>query len=470
MRTIRQTQHPEPSGQAPPLPRICLIGAGSSGITAAKALHERGIPFDCFERSDTVGGLWVYNNRSGKASAYSDLCINTSKPRMQFSDYPIPDDYPDFCHHTHLAQYFSDYVDHFGFRDNITFETSVEQAERRDDGLWEITLDNGETRVYDALLVANGHHWDPRGPEPAIPGTETFTGEQLHSHHYREKEMFAGKRVVIVGMGNSAMDIVVEASYLAQSTHLVVREGAWIIPKYMFGRPYDQFPDHAQVPLAVRRVLREVMLRMYVGNPERYGLPKPPHKLNSAHGCISSRIFDRLAHGAIHPKPEIDRIDGSTVHFSDGSSTEADVIVYCTGYKITFPFFNESFISAPENRIELFRRAFHPEIPNLAFICLLQPLGATMPVAEAQGAWVGEYLTGRYLLPSPEKMREDIAADQAAMRSRYVPSKRHTIQIDVNDYLHRLAKEIRAGRRRARASGYRLPVPSRAGSRSAVSS
>jgi len=261
------------------------------GSQPPRLLREQGIPFDCFEKSDTVGGLWLINNKSGVASAYRELCINTSKPRMQYSDYPIPETYPDFCHHSHLAKYFSNYVDHFGFRDKISFETSVERAMRREDGVWEIELDNGETRTYDALLVANGHHWNPRWPEPAFPGSETFTGEQMHSHFYRDKSIFTGKRVVVVGMGNSAMDIAVESSYVAESTQLVAREGAWIIPKYMFGKPYDQFPDHAQLPFELRRYMKERALKMYVGDPAHFGLPKPRHKFNSAHGSVSSRIF-----------------------------------------------------------------------------------------------------------------------------------------------------------------------------------
>jgi len=442
------------------LPRVCVIGAGSSGITAIKALHERGIPFDCFEKSDTVGGLWVFDNNNGVAAAYSDLCINTSKPRMQYSDFPIPDETPEFPHHSDLARYFAEYVEHFGLREKITFETSVERARRRDDGIWEVELDTGQTRLYDMLLVANGHHWSPRWPDPPIAGAGEFAGEQLHSHSYREKSIFAGKRVVIVGMGNSAMDIVVEASYVAQSTHLVVREGAWIFPKYLYGRPFDQWPDHPQVPQVLRRLLREALIRMYAGSPERFGLPKPKHKFTHSHGTVSSRIFDRLAHGAIKPKPEIASLSGSTVHFVDGTSIEADVVVYCTGYQIAFPFFDEQFFSAPDNRIELFRRVFDPDIPNLAFIGLLQPQGATMPLAEAQGAWVADYLLGRYALPQSHKMRADIAADQAAMRKRYVHSRRHTIQVDVNDYLYALAKERRAGARRTRSA--QMPVPARA--------
>jgi cation diffusion facilitator CzcD-associated flavoprotein CzcO len=246
-----------PSGPA----RVCLIGAGSSGITAAKALHERGIPFDCFEKSDRVGGNWVFANKNGMSSAYRDLFINTSRPRMQYSDFPMSESFPDFPHHTHIAAYFRDYVDHFGFGEKISFETSVEHASRREDGTWEIELDNGETRLYDALLVANGHHWLPRWPEPAFPGADTFTGEQFHSHSYLDSSVFAGKRVVILGMGNSAMDISVEASYVADRTYLAARHGVWIVPKYMFGRPTDQFPDHAQMPFKIRKRLKHLVLK-----------------------------------------------------------------------------------------------------------------------------------------------------------------------------------------------------------------
>jgi dimethylaniline monooxygenase (N-oxide forming) len=440
------------------LPRACIVGAGSSGIAAAKALHERGIPFDCFEKSDRIGGNWVFANSNGMSAAYRDLFINTSRPRMEYTDFPMPDSYPDFPHHTQIAAYFDAYVDHFGFRERITFETGVERARRAENGVWSIELDSGETRAYDVLLVANGHHWDPRWPEPAFPGSESFTGEQLHAHSYRENSIFAGRRVVILGMGNSAMDIAVESSYVAEHTYLAARQGVWIIPKYLFGKPVDQLRNDPRVPLKLRQRLTHQLIKSYMGPPERYGLPKPNHKFGQAHPTVSGRILDRIQHGTISPKPNIASLEGSRVHFLDGSAVEADVVVYCTGYKVTFPFFDEDFMSAPENRVELFRRVFHPDVPNLFFIGLLQPLGAIMPLAEAQGAWVGDHLLGDYEPPTSAEMRADVRADQQAMRQRYVASKRHTIQVDYDDYLHELAKERRAGALRARARGF-LPPP-----------
>ena len=439
-------------------PRTCLIGAGSSGIAAAKALHERGMPFDCYELGDRVGGNWVFQNKNGISSSYRSLHINTSRERMEFSDYPMPKSYPDFPRHDHIARYFDDYVDHFGFRDQIKFGVGVEHVERLDDGRWEVRTTTGETEVYDALIVANGHHWDPRWPEPPFPGSDTFEGEQIHSHDYKEETQIVDRDVVVLGMGNSAMDIAVDASYHSRNTYLAARRGAYVIPKYMFGKPFDQIGGAEWMPHWIRFPVMSRLLRFNVGRMQDFGLPEPDHKFAHAHPTVSGRILDRLAHGAITPKPNIAALEGDKVRFTDGSEVHADLVVYCTGYKITFPFFDEDFISAPDNAIELYRRVFHPEVPNVFFVGLLQPLGAVMPLAEAQGRWIAEYLRGEYALPGELELRREMAADRAAMDDRYVSSKRHTIQVDFDDYLFELDRERRHGRERARRDGFARPV------------
>ena len=444
------------------LPRCAIIGAGSSGIAAAKALHAHGLDVTVFEVSDRVGGNWVFDNANGMSSAYRGLHINTSRERMQYPDFPMPKSYPDFPHHTHIAEYFDAYVDHFGVRDRIRFQTRIERAQRGADGGWTLTLGDGSSERFDALLVANGHHWDPRWPEPAFPGADTFEGTQLHAHHYRDEEVLRGRDVVVLGMGNSAMDIAVESSYVARHTYLAARRGAWIVPKYAFGKPIDQLPNDPRVPFRIRQAIIEKVLLAQTGPPERYGLPKPDHRFGEAHPTVSGRILDRIGHGTVVPKPNIARLDGDRVHFVDGTSVPADVVVYCTGYKITFPFFDADLISAPDNRIELFRRVFHPDFDDVFFVGLLQPLGATMPLAAAQGEWIADYLRGEYALPAPPAMREDIRRDMAAMRRRYVSSKRHTIQVDFDDYLRELDRERRAGAQRARARGFELPIDARA--------
>ena len=448
-----------------PLPTVCVIGAGSSGIAAAKALHERGFEFDCFDASDRVGGNWVFKNRNGMSSAYRSLHINTSRRRMEFSDFPMPAAYPDFPHHTHIAEYFDAYVDHFGFRDRITFETLVERVERRSGGGWDVTTDRCGTRSYDALIVANGHHWDPRWPEPAFPGRDSFAGVQIHSHHYtgEDPDFFRAKSVVVLGMGNSAMDIAVEASFVASDVFLAARRGAWVIPKYLLGRPMDSVPLSPRIPFAVRRRAREAMLRVLVGDMERYGLPKPDHGFLEAHPTVSDDVLSRIAHGEIVPKPNIAELTERTVRFTDGSEMKADVVVYCTGYKVTFPFLDPGLISAPDNDLPLFRRVFHPDVGGVYFIGLLQPIGAIMPLAELQSDWVCDHLAGRYRLPPERELRADIEAERRAMFKRYVASKRHTMEVDFEDYVLGVRRERVRGERRAAGAGRALsaapPVP-----------
>jgi hypothetical protein len=445
------------------LPNVCIIGAGSSGIAGAKVLAEHGVPFDCFEVSDEVGGNWAFGNANGMSSAYRSLHINTSRERMEYSDFPMPKDWPDFCHHALIKQYFNDYVDHFGIRDRITFSTAVKRAARGPDGVWEVALSTGETRRYDAVVVANGHHWDPRWPEPAFPGADTFAGRQMHSHDYVDTQGFEGKKVVVLGMGNSAMDIAVEVSLVTERTLLAARRGAWIIPNYLFGKPSDQLPVNPRIPFSLRQRWVHELVKRVVGSPAAFGLPEPDHIVGQAHPTISNYILARVAHGEVVPKPNIAAFEGSSVRFADGSVEEdVDVVVYCTGYKVTFPFFDEDLISAPDNDLPLYRRVFHPEVDNVFFLSLLQPLGATMPLAEAQAHWVARFLRGEYQLPPPADVRADMERERARMFKRYVTSKRHTMQVDFDDYLFELRRELRRGGDRARRSGFALPVPARA--------
>ncbi len=260
-------------------------------------------------------------------------------------------------------------------------------------------------------------------------------------------------------MGNSAMDIAVESSYVAEETYLAARSGVWIVPKYLFGKPADQLRNDPRVPFKVRQRFINQLLRTYSGPPERYGLPKPDHRFGEAHPTVSGRILDRIQHGTIAPEAQHRALDGGQVRFVDGSAVEADVVVYCTGYKISFPFFDKDLISAPENHIELFRRVFHPEIPNVFFIGLLQPLGGDHAARRGAGGVGGRLPRAATTRCRPARSCGPTSPPtRRAMRERYVASKRHTIQVDFDDYLYALEKERRAGAERARARGYARPI------------
>jgi dimethylaniline monooxygenase (N-oxide forming) len=428
--------------------KVCVIGAGSSGIVACQVLNARGVPFDCFEKGSQVGGNWRYENDNGMSSAYRSLHINTSRRVMAFKTLPMPDHYPDYPNHFQMAAYFDEYVDHFGLREKIRFRTEVISVEPVE-GEWEVTTESaaGERQAdrYRAVLVANGHHWDPRWPEPAFPGAEEFSGEQLHAHHYREPDVLPGKRVLVLGLGNSAVDIAVESSRIADATFLATRRGAYVIPKYINGKPIDELsnPITSMLPLAVQRFFATRALGVAsAADPTAYGLPKPDHKLFQAHPTVSSELLPRLGHGDITPKPNIDRFTGGrTVRFADGSEEEIDLVVYCTGYRITFPFFRPEVFSAPDNRLPLYRRVVPVERPGLYFIGFIQPLGPIMPLAEAQCEWVADLLEGRAPLPAGVEMESEIESEERKMRKRYVASKRHTVEVDFYPYLREIRRE-----------------------------
>ncbi|HEX6765752.1 MAG TPA: NAD(P)-binding domain-containing protein [Polyangiaceae bacterium] len=438
---------------SPTPPKTCIIGAGSSGLVAAKALADAGVPFDCFEEGDRVGGLWVFGNKNGKSAAYRSLSINTSRDRMQYADFPMPHDYPDYPGHARMAAYFDAYATRFDLFSRIRFGTRVERVERDPAGGFRVGLADGSAEHYGAVVVANGHHWDPAWPDPPIPGE--FRGIALHSHAYVDPSTphdLRGKRVVVVGFGNSAVDIACELARPGGASRVVLatRRGAWVLPKYVGGRPLDQLGlIPLFLPVALRQRLASVLYRLVVGKLEDYGLPRPDHRPGSAHPTVSSDLLPMLREGRVTPKPAPVRFHGDELEFSDGSRESADAVVFATGYKVTFPFFDPAFVEAPRNELLLYFRLFHLDIEHLYFVGLAQPLGAIMPIAEAQSKLLADHLTGRYVLPPRDDVRTRTMAERRAMKRRYVASPRHTMQVDFDDFMKALAKEHDAGRKRA---------------------
>lgn len=439
---------------------VCIIGAGWSGLAACQVLHERGIAYDCYEAGSQVGGNWRYQNDNGMSSGYRSLHINTSKKLSEYRSYPMPDDYPHYPDHELIARYLDDYVDHFGFRDRIAFRTEVIHVEPAGDVGWTVTArhrDTGveTTRHYGSVIVANGHHWDPRDPEPAFPGADTFTGVQIHSHYYRVPDEYAGKRVLVVGFGNSASDIAVETSAVSERTFLSIRTGGYVFPKFMFGKPGDDMisPFITRVmPRETQRWVMAALLRLSIGKVTDFGLPEPGHKLFNSHPTVSETLLPALGHGGIAVKPNVSHFDGDTVHFTDGSSEAVDAVIYSTGYKVSFPFLDESVIAPTDNDVSLFHRVVDPNHAGLYFVGLFQPLGATTVLAEAQSHWVADLLEGKAALPPAEEMHREITRYKKKLAKRYVTSKRHTMQVDHYPYLAELRGARRRGARLAKSA------------------
>ncbi len=435
------------------LPKVCIIGAGCSGFTTAKALADRGIPFDCFEMSDQIGGNWAFKNRNGRSACYQSLHIDTSKYRMQFEDLPIPDHYPDYPHHSQVLEYFSAYVDRFKLRERITFNTEVRHAELMSDKRWRVTLSKGETRTYDALAVANGHHWDEN--IPSFPGH--FEGASFHSHKYIDPfdpVDMRGKNVLVVGMGNSAMDIASELSQrpIAKKLFVAARRGVWIFPKYINGQVPDKGVMPGWMPRFLLRALVKRMIVKAVGHMKDYGLPEPEHHPADAHPSVSGEFLTRVGCGDIAVKPNIAELLGDKVKFTDGSVEPIDAIVYATGYNISFPFLDKSVIEVVDNHVALFKRIWKPGVPNLFFMGLAQPLPTLVNFAEQQAKWVSAVLAGEVALPSAAEMEETIRRDEARDIGRHYKSRRHTQQVNFDLYCAELKREMARGRARVKTT------------------
>ncbi|MFC6153838.1 flavin-containing monooxygenase [Nocardioides yefusunii] len=438
--------------------RVAVIGAGAAGLAATKALVGIGADVVTYEKGDRAGGLWVRGNSSGLSPAYDSLHLNTSKGRTEFAAYPMPAAWPDYPSADLVAGYLADYADAFGVTERIRFSTSVEQVTRLATGRWAVTSDDATTEEFDSVVVANGHNWDPKWPSPAYPGA--FDGLQMHAHDHRSAETYRDRRVVVVGMGNSAMDIAVDASYVTEHpVMLSARHGVHILPKYLFGKPADATgAAMAALPWKVRQRIAETTLRLAVGRPEQYGLPAPAGGFFQNHPTISDTILHRLTHGAVVSRPGIERLDGDAVVFTDGRREQADVIVWATGYRVTIPFLDSTWLGDDPQTMPLHHRVFHLQDPSLAFVGLMQSTGAALPVVEAQANLVAAHLAGRYALPSPAAQQARAAADLVAARERW-GEKRPAMRIDFDRYLADTTRELDAGRRRlAEGSAPFVPV------------
>lgn len=427
--------------------RVAVIGAGAAGLAATKALLDVGAHVVTYEKGDRPGGLWARGNSSGLSPAYESLHLNTSKGRTEFADYPMPAHWIDYPSADLVAGYLADYARAFGLLDQVRFGTTVESVDRGEDGTWLVGTSTGEEDRYDAVVVANGHNWDPRWPTPAYPGK--FAGTQMHAHDYRTAEVFRGRRVLVVGMGNSAMDIAVDASHVTDAPVLLsARHGVHIVPKYLFGRPADATGGAlSALPWRVRQVVAETMLRLAVGRPEHYGLPAPSGGLFQNHPTISDTILHRLTHGAVEARPGIERLDRGRVLFADGRSDAVDTIVWATGYRVSIPFLSERWLGPDPEALLLHERVFHLEDPTLAFVGLMQSTGAALPVVEAQAKLVAAHLGGEYALPSRDERLRGAQRALAAATRRW-GDRRPAMRIDFDDYVARVPREIEAGRRR----------------------
>jgi hypothetical protein len=303
-----------------------IIGAGPVGISAARALKAKKIAYDQFESQAELGGNW----RNG---VYATTHIVSSKKTTEYPDFPMPDSYPDFPSAAQMLQYLIDYAAHYDLTTSVTFNTTVNLVEQNEAGLWRVSLSNGEVRIYDGVIVCNGHHWERRFPQ--YQGE--FAGELIHSKDYKHPDQLKNNRVLVVGGGNSSCDIVAEAARVAKSAHLSLRRGYWFMPKTLFGAPTAEVMT-TWMPVWLQRIYLGFLLKIVVGDYRKYGLMQPDHKIFEHHPSINAELLHYLKHGKISAHPDIKRFDGNIVEFVDGAKEEFDMIVCGTGYNVSMPF------------------------------------------------------------------------------------------------------------------------------------
>lgn len=349
--------------------RYCIIGAGSSGLAAIRAFRQHGVSVECLEREDDIGGLWYYGKPS--SSTYRSTHMLTSRLVTEYPDFPMPKHYPHFPHHSLVFEYFKSYVRHFDLYPSIEFNVSVQNIVPRGDD-WEVTLADGSTRLYRGVVIANGHHWDPLVPE--TPGH--FAGKVLHSKEYKTPELFADQRVLVVGAGNSGADIALEAIGNARRVFVSSRNGLHILPKFSFGTPADVTLGQMirwRVPMWLIRKIVAFGAWAIVGTPSDYGFLPPKHRLFESHPTVNSQLLYRIGHGDLTAKPGVTELCGDSVRFADGSIEAIDVIVYATGYRVTFPFIEREHLNWRNGTPDLYLRIFHPTHHRLCVVGMIQP-------------------------------------------------------------------------------------------------
>ncbi len=435
------------SASSPESADICIIGAGSSGVAVGKALRDKGLAFDCFEKGSNIGGMWRYRNDNGLSCAYKSLHIDTSRNNLGYPDFPIPDDKPDFLSHHELLAYLEAYADHFDVRRSIRFNTEITAVEKRDSGRWRVITKDGEARDYRAVIVANGHLWDPRWP--SFSGT--FSGTALHSSEYRTAQPFDDKDVLVVGIGNSAVDIAVDLCKRAKSVTLSTRTGAHVMPKYMMGIPIDRwsafFSRKLRFPTLLTRMIMARLIYLAVGDQRRLGVPRPRHPMWREHATLSQELLPYVGHGWIRTRPNVVKLDDRDIEFADGSRASFDAVIYATGYRTTFPFLAPSLFSVAEGeKVDLYRRMTPPQHPGLFFAGLVQPIGATIPLVEVQARWIAATLEGSMKLPPADDMAREVAQHHERKQRTWLNSARYTLEVDARSYTAALRKDMARAR------------------------
>ncbi|XP_036613304.1 flavin-containing monooxygenase 5-like [Trichosurus vulpecula] len=441
-----------------PVKRVAVIGAGVSGLGAIKCCLEEGLEPTCFEGSNDIGGLWRYEEKSeaGRPSVYRSLTCNTSKEMTAYSDYPFPDDYPNYMHNSKMMEYLRMYVKHFELLKHIRFLSKVCSVRKRSDfsstGQWDVVVDTDgkqECYIFDGIMVCNGHYTYPNLPLKDFPGIKKFKGPYFHTWEYKNPEKFIGKRIVVIGIGNSGADVACELSHMAKQVFLSTRRGAWIwnrvwdngkpIDTVLFTRLYNYLNKWLTTSMINNWAENKLNSRF---NHMDFGL-QPQHRFLSHQPTFSDDLPNHIISGKVLVKPNVIEFTESTAIFEDGTEEEIDVVIFATGYTFDSSFLEDN-LKNIDSQNSTYKFVFPPflEKSTLAFIGILQPVGATIPTSEIQSRWAVRIFKGLNKLPSQKDMMADIKRTRAKLDKQYLPSQRDASRVTYIQYMDEIASEI----------------------------
>ncbi|XP_045201469.2 flavin-containing monooxygenase 5-like isoform X2 [Mercenaria mercenaria] len=442
---------------------VVVIGAGTSGLATLKCLRDTGLKAIVLENFGEVGGLWMFRENEYGVMRFTN--INVSKYNYCFSDFPFPDDTLDYPHNKDVANYIVEYVKNFNLHEDIRFHRKVLDIEKIGED-WQTTakhvdddgktvLENEPAEIYRSkfIAIATGHHARPSMPN--FPGQDSFKGDIIHSVKYNDaiSNDVTGKRVLIVGIGNSAVDVAVDCATVGRCkpVYISTRSGAWVGPNYVFGHPADIYACRLffKLPFTLANFIVEKIICLVSGHPRRWNL-NPKMKALQRQPTISSTLIHHIQRKDIKIVQNIKRIDGSRVFFMDGESAEFDNIIMCTGYKIDLPFLSADtqklVLNKDTNEMKLYKNVFSPDIgQSMAFIGFVQPAsGGVLTMSETQARWFAELCQGRVKLPSKSEMERDMQEERRSCEGRYGRSSGHTMQKDPIVYNDEIADLIGA--------------------------
>ncbi len=429
--------------------RYALIGAGPMGLACARVLTREGIGFDGFELHSDVGGLWDID--APRSTMYETAHLISSKRKTEFTDFPMEDAVADYPSHRAVLAYFRAFADRFDLRRHYRFNAEVTRTEPLggDGEGWRVTWQQEgreHTALYRGVMIANGTLSEPNRPQ--FRGD--WAGEMLHSADYRSPRQFAGKRVLVVGAGNSGCDIAVDAIHHAESTDISLRRGYYFVPKYIFGKPADTVGGAIRLPMWLKRRVDGMVLRWFAGDPQRYGFPKPDYQLYEAHPVVNSLIIFHAGHGDIRVRPDIARLEGQTVHFTDGSSGEYDTILTATGYRLHYPFIDAAHLNWQGDAPHLYLNCLHPQRDDLFVMGMVEAAGLGWQGRHAQAEMVARYIKAQGT-PAGDALKAEKAKgfQRATGGMRYIDLPRMAYYVDKETYLRALARVIRSLERAA---------------------